>query len=77
MCHTMDLRSKMTDEQKRLQMVVVSYLGYKLGVTESWFNESQDFLFGKTPTEIVLEGEGKILIEWLEERLGLRPGVGF
>lgn len=68
---------KWTPEQLRMQRTIVAYLGYKLGVEDSWFTTEQDFLFGKTPEQIVEEGEGPILIKWMEERLGLRPGQAF
>lgn len=73
----MAANTKWTPEQLRLQRTIVAYLGYKLGVDESWYTTKQDFLFDKTPEQIVDEGDAKLLIDWMEERLGLKPGQGF
>lgn len=67
----------LTASQRLTQITIVAYLGYKLGVSDTWHLEPQEFLFGKTPMQIIGEGDGKILIEWMEERLGLRKGQAF
>jgi hypothetical protein len=59
------------------QMVIVEYLGKKLGIEMPWYTTPQEFLFNCTPREVILRGDGKELIEWLESRLGLRPGAAF
>jgi hypothetical protein len=51
--------------------VIVAYLSEKLGVDETWLTTKQEFLFDSTPQEVVFRGDGDMLIEWLESRLGL------
>lgn len=67
----------LTEEQIELQKIIVAYLGLKLGVESSWYTTKQDFLFDQSPQEVIDKGEGKHLVRWMEERLGLRPGAGF
>lgn len=50
---------------------VSKYLAFKLGLTMEWFDAPLDLLFGATPKEVIMAGEGKHLIEWLESRLGI------
>ena len=59
------------------QAIIVQYLSRKLGCDADWYESKQDFLFGKAPRDIVIEGEGQVIIDWLEERLGLKPGQAF
>lgn len=59
------------------QTVIIAYLAEKLGVDENWFVTKQDFLFDATPQQVVADGYGDHLIEWLEGRLGLRPAQAF
>ena len=59
------------------QMVVVVYLAKKLGVEDSWYVSPQEFLFDCSPKEVILRGDGEVLIEWLESRLGLKSGAEF
>ena len=35
-----------------------------------WFQTPNNFLFGDTPFEVCIRGDGKLLIEWLLRRLG-------
>lgn len=59
------------------QAIIIQYLAEKLHVDDAWYITKQDFLFDCTPEEIFLRGDGPILIQWLEERLGLRQGEAF
>jgi hypothetical protein len=59
------------------EIVIIAYLGEKLGVEEKWFVTPSEVFFGDAPIQVVHNGDGEILIEWLEERLGLRPGQAF
>lgn len=60
-----------------IHRIIVTYLAHKLGCDDKWFTTKQDFLFYQTPEEVINKRDGQHLIEWLESRLGLRPGVGF
>ena len=59
------------------QAIIIEYLAEKLHVGDDWYTAKQDFLFDCTPEEIFIRGDGPILIQWLEERLGLRQGEAF
>lgn len=59
------------------QIVIVAYLAAKLDVDENWFETKQDFLWDCTPYEVIMRGDGDVLIKWLEERLGLSSGEAF
>ena len=59
------------------QMIIIVYLARKLGCDDKWYESKQDFLFGKSPQQVVMEGDGQLIIEWLETRLGLKPGAAF
>lgn len=59
------------------QTTIIVYLARKLGCDDNWYETKQEFLFGKTPRDIVMEGEGQLIIDWLESRLGLKPGAAF
>ena len=59
------------------QIVIIAYLAEKLECEENWFTLPNESFFGATPYEVVLSGEGDAVIEFLEIRLGLRPGAGF
>jgi hypothetical protein len=59
------------------QVVIVTYLCEKLSLPKDWYTTKQDFLFDCTPEEVMERDEGNLLIEWLEVRLGIRPGAGF
>ena len=59
------------------QAILIEYLAEKLHVDDDWYTTKQDFLFDCTPEEIFLRGDGELLIQWLEERLGLRQGQAF
>jgi len=36
----------------------------------NWFNSPNTLLFGESPFEVCIRGEGKLLIKWLKDRLG-------
>ena len=57
---------------KKEQIIIVAYLAEKLDLGEDWFENKNKLLFGKSPYECIMSGKGDTLIEWLEERLGLR-----
>lgn len=57
--------------------VIIGYLSAKLEVEERWYVTPNEAFFGKAPVEIVLEGHGDLIIEFLEIRLGLREGAAF
>lgn len=59
------------------QIVIIAYLAEKLGCEENWFTLPTESFFGASPYEVVLRGDGDSIIEFLEIRLGLRPGAGF
>lgn len=59
------------------QIVVIAYLASKLNTGEEWFATPNEAFFGKSPQEIVLEGDGDLVIQFLEVRLGLRKGAAF
>lgn len=59
------------------QIVIIAYLAEKLECEENWFTTPDELFFGKSPYEVVLAGDGDTMIEFLEIRLGLRPGAGF
>ncbi len=59
------------------QTIIINYLASKLGLDESWYTTQCDFLFDRTPEETLLSGHGDELIEWLEVRVGLKPGQAF
>lgn len=50
---------------------VSKYLARKLGLTIEWFDKPLDLLFGATPKEVIMAGEGEHVIAWLESRLGI------
>ena len=53
------------------QIVIIGFLAERLDLSEEWFITKQDLLFGKSPSEVVSEGDGDLIIEWLADRLGL------
>jgi hypothetical protein len=58
--------------------VIIAYLASKFPeLEENWFINSNPSFFGRTPQEIVYAGMGDMVIEYLEVRLGLRPGAAF
>lgn len=59
------------------QTVIIAYLAEKLGCEETWYITPSFDFFGKTPLDVVLEGDGDTVIEYLETRLGLIPGAAF
>lgn len=44
---------------------------------QKWFNTSHAEFMDRTPAEIILSGDGRELIEWLEIRAGEREGALF
>lgn len=52
------------------------YLGSKLGLSEHWMSNEQDFLCNKVPNELIATGYGNQVLNWLEVRLGLEEGEG-
>ncbi len=62
----------MTQEEKVLS------LGRKLGMDENevavWYVTPWEFTFGSSPAEVVAEGYGEELIDWLELRVGDKAG---
>lgn len=67
----------MINPERYRQLVIASYLADKLNMDEKWFETELDILFGATPMEVILRGDGEELIGFLEERLGLRQGSAF
>lgn len=41
----------------------------------NWFNSPNTLLFGESPFEVCIRGEGKLLINWLKDRLGKDDAV--
>lgn len=62
---------------KKDYIVIIAYLAAKLEAGEEWFAEPNAAFFGKSPYELVVDGKGDFVIEYLEIRLGLRPGAAF
>ena len=65
----------MTQEEKVLS------LARKLGMSEDeaaiWYVTPWEFTFGSSPAEVVVEGYGEELIDWLELRVGDSAGPLF
>lgn len=55
---------------------VCEYLGNKLGLSEHWMSNEQDFLCNKVPNELIATGYGNQVLNWLEVRLDLVDGAG-
>lgn len=67
----------MNNTQIDWQVTIIAYLMKKLNVPGKWYIESNDFLFGQSPQDLVMSGNGQFIIEFLEERAGLRNGEAF
>jgi len=44
---------------------------------DKWMNDPNEFLFGWTPTQLIILGDGQVLIDWLLVRMNKKPGVLF
>lgn len=42
-----------------------------------WLTAPNFMLFGESPLEVIMRGEGEPLILWLRERAGFKPGAAF
>lgn len=40
-----------------------------------WLNNKNDYFFKQTPFEVILQGDGRSIIELLDQRLGLTKGI--
>jgi len=52
-------------------------LGKNEEKTLNWLNTPNTFLFGDSPLEVIMRDEGDVIIQWLHERLGRKPGAAF
>jgi hypothetical protein len=71
-------------EQKKVIINIViatdlafELLGNNLKEARNWFLAPNSLFFGDSPFEICLRGDGKSIVEWLNQRLGRHPGFGF
>ncbi len=74
---------KGTKLRKRIiQLVIATDLAYHLlgqskEKTLHWLATPNLIFFGDTPLEVIMRDEGEIIISWLMEREGLKPGSAF
>lgn len=57
--------------------VIIVYLASKLECGERWYITPDARFSDRTPQQLVLDGEGDIVVRFLETRLGIRKGVAF
>lgn len=65
-----------------IQLVIVTDLAYiLLGKSEKkilrWLVAPNLIFFGSSPLEVIMRDEGEMVISWLMERAGRKPGAAF
>jgi hypothetical protein len=70
------LRNRMIDLVQATDLAY-ALLDKDVNKTCHWLIAPNFILFGETPLEVIMRGEGEPLITWLMERLGLKPGSAF
>lgn len=44
---------------------------------QRWFMARTEVFCNMSPFEVIMEGKGKIVMDWLKERLGRKSGAAF
>lgn len=78
---TLPLKKGTKLRSRIIHLVIATDLVYQLiendqGTIE-WLTAPNTFLFGDSPLEVIMRDEGEVIISWLLERLGRKPGVAF
>lgn len=70
------------DDKRIIHLVIASDIVYILlkkdrQKTVRWLCTPNIKLFGDSPFEAIMRGEGEVLIAWLKQRAGIAPGQAF
>lgn len=79
---TLPLRKGTKLRSRIIHLVMATDLVYELmknnqKKTIEWLTTPNTFLFGDSPLEVIMRDEGEVIISWLLERLGRKPGAAF
>lgn len=57
--------------------LIYELMGNNQDKTIKWLTTPNTYLFGDSPLEVIMRDEGHVIISWLLELLGRKPGAAF
>jgi uncharacterized protein (DUF2384 family) len=69
--------NKIKEQLSKVEAMALELFNGNKEDADAWMKDPNEFLFGWTPGQLIISGEGQVLIDWLLVRMNKKPGSAF